>query len=299
LSGEPVRFGEIGGRFFRAGDGVAPCVVLGHGYGTTMDSRLFDYAERFAAGGFHALCFDYRHFGESAGEPRQLLSPPRQIEDYLSALAYARSLDSVAADRVVVWGTSFAGGHVFEVAARDRRVAAAIAQTPAVDDLATVRMTLRRSGPRALARLTGLALRDALGARLGREPVMVPIVGEPGSVAVIDTPDAVPAMHAITGPTFRNEVCARALLHTYRPIKRASEMPCPVLVQIAAHDTLTPPGAAADAAWATNGRAEVRWYPIDHFDVYTGEPFERAVADQLHFLRRHLVRESDPALTAT
>jgi hypothetical protein len=129
--------------------------------------------------------------------------------------------------------------------------------------------------------------------------VTIPIVGAPGDVAVITTPDALDAMHAICGPTFRNEVYARALLYTYRPIKRAAEMPCPVLVQIAMHDTVAPPEAAADAAWATNGRAEVRWYPVDHFDVYTGEPFERAVADQLYFLRRHLVRGGDRALTAT
>ena len=29
-------------------------------------------------------------------------------------------------------------------------------------------------------------------------------------------------------------------------------------------------------------------YPIGHFDVYSGRPFERAVADQLHFLGRHV-----------
>jgi hypothetical protein len=32
----------------------------------------------------------------------------------------------------------------------------------------------------------------------------------------------------------------------------------------------------------------VRTYPIGHFDIYTGRPFERAIADQLHFLRRHV-----------
>jgi hypothetical protein len=58
-------------------------------------------------------------------------------------------------------------------------------------------------------------------------------------------------------------------------------------VQIADHDAVAPVKAAQDAAWRATGRAEVHTYPIGHFDIYVGEPFERAVADQLHFLRRH------------
>ena len=32
----------------------------------------------------------------------------------------------------------------------------------------------------------------------------------------------------------------------------------------------------------------MRTYPCAHFDIYLGEWRERAVADQVHFLRRHL-----------
>ena len=59
-------------------------------------------------------------------------------------------------------------------------------------------------------------------------------------------------------------------------------------MQIADRDSVAPAKAAQDAAWRATGRAEVRTYPIGHFDIYTGAPFEQAVADQLHFLRRHL-----------
>jgi len=50
------------------------------------------------------------------------------------------------------------------------------------------------------------------------------------------------------------------------------------------------------------GRAEVRTYPFGDFDIYVGEGFERAVGDQLHFLRRHLAageREGVAAATAS
>jgi fermentation-respiration switch protein FrsA (DUF1100 family) len=85
-------------------------------------------------------------------------------------------------------------------------------------------------------------------------------------------------------------VAARILLSTgsYRPGLQADRLPCPILVQIADRDAIAPVKAAQDAAWRATGRAEVRTYPIGHFDIYTGTPFERAIADQLHFLSRHL-----------
>ena len=53
--------------------GATACVVMGHGLSAVRDQRLPAYAERFAAAGLAVLLFDYRHFGASAGEPRQLL----------------------------------------------------------------------------------------------------------------------------------------------------------------------------------------------------------------------------------
>src|SRR5512139_822290 len=91
-------------------DGAAaahPCVVMAHGFGGTRDASLEPYALRFAAAGMHVLLFDYRHFGASDGEPRQLLSVKRQLQDYAAAVAFARSLPGVDAARVAVWGTSF------------------------------------------------------------------------------------------------------------------------------------------------------------------------------------------------
>jgi fermentation-respiration switch protein FrsA (DUF1100 family) len=61
-------------------DGDATCVVMGHGFGGTQD-RLFVGAERFAGAGFAVLTFDYRNFGESGGQPRQLVSIEGQLED--------------------------------------------------------------------------------------------------------------------------------------------------------------------------------------------------------------------------
>lgn len=284
---------------FRDQRGRRPCVVLGHGFAGTVDSGLLPFAERFAAAGLDALAFDYRHFGCSDGEPRQLVSVKRQLEDWASAVACARSLPEVDPQRIVLWGSSYSGGHVVAVAVADGSVAAVISQVPAMDGLAAVANVARYAGPAQLVRFTLAGLRDLVGAARGRPPVTLPVVGPPGSVAVMSTPDAEPGYRAIVGTTWRNEVPARIMLTAarHRPGLLADKLPCPTLIQIADRDSVAPVKAAQDAAWRATGRAELRTYPVGHFDVYRGTPFEQAVSDQLHFLKRHLrERSREPAL---
>jgi dienelactone hydrolase len=278
------------GDAFANDEGLSPCVVLAHGFVGTVDSGLLPYAERFAAAGMHALAFDYRHFGASGGEPRQLINVREQLEDYAAAIAFARSLPGVDSDRIVVWGTSFSGGHVVPVAVADGRVAAVIAQTPAMDGVQTLLSLIRYAGVGYALRLVGAGLRDLASSLRGGAPVTLPAVGPPGSLAAMSSPDSEPGYLAITGPTWHNEFAARLMLTagSYRPGLQADRLPCPMLVQVADRDAIAPPKAAQAAAWLATGRGELRTYPIGHFEVYVGAPFERAVADQLHFLSRHV-----------
>ena len=72
-----------------------------------------------------------------------------------------------------------------------------------------------------------------------------------------------------------------------RPIRHASALRCPVLVQVADEDSIAPVGAAMRAAW--KARADVRHYPCDHGDVGPGaEWFEHVLGHQLAFLRLRL-----------
>ncbi|HEV2979921.1 MAG TPA: alpha/beta hydrolase [Solirubrobacteraceae bacterium] len=291
LPGHGDEFGDHSGR--------RPCVVLGHGFAGTVDSGLLPFAQRFAAAGLDALAFDYRHFGLSDGEPRQLVSVRRQLDDWAAAVSFARSLPQVDPQRIVLWGSSYSGGHVVAVAVADGAVAAVISQVPAMDGLTTVANVARYAGPAQLARFVLAGLRDVAATARGRPPVTLAVVGPPGSVAVMSPPDAEPGYRAIAGPTWRNEVPARIMLTAarHRPGLLADKLRCPILVQIADRDSVAPVKAAQDAAWRATGRAELRTYPVGHFDVYRGAPFEQAVSDQLHFLKRHLrERSREPAL---
>src|SRR6476619_5465309 len=101
-----------------AGANGRPCVVMAPGFASTRDTGgLVAYAEGFAAAGFDVLLFDYRGFAASGGSPRQLVSDSRQRQDYHAAIAAARRLPGVDAERIVLWGISNSGGHVIRVAA--------------------------------------------------------------------------------------------------------------------------------------------------------------------------------------
>lgn len=269
-------------------DAGRPCVVMAHGYGATRDSGLECYAERLSAAGLDAVVFDYRGFGDSGGTVRRLVDPEAQQEDYRAAVATVRTLTGVDPERIIPWGVSLSAGHVFVVAGSDPRIAAAVAMTPAVDGPAALKGAATALGG-ASATLAARVAADLVASACGATPVECPVVGPPGTPAVICTPGSFESYSAIAGPTWTNSVPARSALRVgrFRVGRRAAQVTCPMLVQIADEDTLAPPQVVRKAAF--RARAEVRHYPCDHFDLYPGsEWFEKAVDHQIHFLHRHL-----------
>jgi cephalosporin-C deacetylase-like acetyl esterase len=65
------------------------------------------------------LAYHHRNFGDSDGEPRQELDPWMQVRDYRNAITFVQTLDGVDPERIGIWGTSYAGGHVLVVADAD------------------------------------------------------------------------------------------------------------------------------------------------------------------------------------
>ncbi|MGI8722571.1 MAG: alpha/beta hydrolase, partial [Geodermatophilaceae bacterium] len=255
-----------------------PCVVMGHGFGATRDAGLRPFADRFAAAGADVLMFDYRGFGTSDGTPRQDVAHWRHRADYHSAIAYARSPPDVDPNRIILWGSSYSGGHVLPVAVKDGRVAAVISQGAAMDGLAAVLQIARYAGLGQLLKLTGHSIRDLCRAVRRRSPHVVPIVGPPKSLAAITAEGAEIGYQAITGPTFRNEMCARGIMFIplNRPVTSASKLRCPLLVVLAQRDNIAPTKAVRAAAKKAGRLAQVLVLPSGHFDIYTGEMFEKS-----------------------
>lgn len=267
----------------------SPCIVMAHGFGGTRDAGLEAFAECFADAGLHVLLFDYRHFGASEGEPRQLVSIGRQQADWHAAIAHARELEGVDGERIGLWGTSFSGGHVVAVAAADPEVAAISSQVPMLDGMATLRALIRNAGIGPVARVSLAGLRDQAAAMAGAGPVTLPIVGAPGELAAMSTPDALPGYTAITPPDWVNRFCARVMLGlaNYRPIRAARRLRCPALFIGCTRDAITPPEPTRRAAQLAPD-AELLELDMGHFDIYVGEGFARASSAQRDFFLKRL-----------
>jgi hypothetical protein len=265
-----------------------PCIIMGNGFGGTKDILLERYAVRYREAGYASLTFDYRHFGESGGEPRQLMSIRSQLEDYRAAISYARGLDEIDPGRIVLWGTSASGGYGIVIASEDRDVACAVAQCPGLDHKASADSFRKRAGIGHILRLVMHGQRDLMRSRLGLSPHRIPIVGRPGTVAFLTGEDAVEGYSAVGSSRFINEVCARVILraHGFKPVQRLRQVRCPVLIQICELDSLAP--IRPNTLEELRERANVRTYPIGHFEIYQGGYFEKAVSDQLEFFGRYL-----------
>ena len=269
--------------------GPVPCVIMGHGFAATRECGIAPYAEAFVNAGYAAFLFDYRHFGASGGEPRQVLVPSREAEDWLSAIRFVRTLDGIRADAIALWGTSFGGGLVTVAAARDGNVQAIIAQCPMMDGFASVVEVIRYAGLGQAMKLSAHGAIDVTRALFGMSPHYIASAGRPGEVAAMSAHDCYDGYLALVPDGVPNQVAARiaATLMTFRPVREAHKVHCPALVQICEKDTVAPVTAAERAAKKMK-HAEVRRYEIGHFDIYQGEDREKSIYDQLVFLGKHL-----------
>lgn len=268
--------------------GPVPIVVMAHGFTATREESLTPFAEKFAAAGIATLMFDYRGFGDSGGSERQVLSIRRELEDVEAAIAFARGIGGIDRSRIALWGTSFGGGLTIQTAASDHSLTCAIAQVPFADGPSM----LGAVPPVNAMRLTAKALADIRARRSGGSRVMIPTAGPPGTLAAMTSEDALKGFEAITPPDSRHQnrvsasIAVEALL--WRPGRKARQISCPLLVQVASNDLDTPPCPAAKVA-ARAPRGELRRYECGHFDVYLEPWFDRIADDQVDFLKRHLL----------
>ncbi len=269
---------------------LVPCIVMAHGFGATRECGLEPYAEKFTQAGYMVLVFDYRHFGASTGEPRQLFSVRRQPEDWANAISFARSIKNVDPDKIALWGSSFSGGHVIVAAAADGNIAAISSQCPMMDARMSARASFRHSGFFSFMKQGMLAMADQIGSLFGRAPIYVPLTGKPGTVAAMNSQDSVSGYGALTPPDWRNEVCARYVLTitSYRPITFATKLNCPALIQVCMNDSLAPAATTIRAAQLIGDKAQLERYDCGHFDIYQGKHYKRASSEQLAFFDRVL-----------
>jgi pimeloyl-ACP methyl ester carboxylesterase len=249
--------------------------------------RLDANARAFAEAGIAALNFTYRNFGDSGGEPRQVLDIGKQRDDIASAVEFVKGLDDVDNERVALFGSSFGGGHVIAVAADRDDFAAVVAQCPFTDGQASGG-TL---GAVSTVKVGVYAAADGVSRLIGRGPVYAKLAGTRGDAAMMTAHDVVDGYFSLMpdGMERDNRVAGRIAIDILlqRPGRRMKDLQCPTLICACEKDTVAPYGPTAKYA-AESPNVELKSYPVGHFDIYNGEAFEIASADQVEFLARVL-----------
>jgi uncharacterized protein len=131
-----------------------PTILMAHGWGGTA-AQLRIVGLEFARAGYFVVTFDYRGWGQSDSrliltgpapaekkanrfsvevqEVREVVDPLDMTTDWLNALHWLQGEPQCDKARIGLWGTSYSGGHVVYVAARDPRVKAIVSQVGSLD----------------------------------------------------------------------------------------------------------------------------------------------------------------------
>ena len=244
------------------GAGPHPLIVMTHGLSGMIDLGLQRYAEYFVRAGCACFAYDHRNWGRSGGWPRYESDPWRQIADMRDAISFARTLPGINPERIGLWGTSYAGGHVLVVAALDDRVRCLVSQVPFISGSRNFDIWVPAEERMAVAAL----LSEDHDARARGERAKTRPVALPGDETEVW------ARRVDTDGIYPNELTFRSmdLARTYEPgsfIERISEKP--LLMLVADDDVMTPTEWQTDAFDRAVTPKRIVRMDCGHYDMYT------------------------------
>tara|TARA_R110001583_G_scaffold189121_2_gene351816 strand:- start:344 stop:1237 length:894 start_codon:yes stop_codon:yes gene_type:complete len=269
--------------------GAAACstILMVHGWGATQLTLITNYIAAFNEAGFCVVTFDYPGWGDSEGLPRNVISPWRREKVVESALAYTKSLPEVDENNIILWGSSFGGGHVVRIAAEHPELRGAIAQVPMLDGLLSVKAV-------PVARMLRFGVDILLDLINPFSTRYVPIISEVGGYSSMDRDGAWRVEEWIRANLTQlhdNRVAARSLatMAFYRPFKYLQSIRIPTLVIGATRDTVAP--FDEDKVTRMSSEAiEIRTIDANHFDPYLEPWFAGNIKLQLDFATRIIAR---------
>ena len=267
--------------------GLAPAIVMAHGFSAVKEMYLDSFAEVFGAAGLNVLVFDNRNFGASDGEPRQEIDPVAQVRDYRHAITWACGLPEVDPLRIGIWGSSYSGGHVLVVATADRRVKAVVSQVPVISGSANLRALVRADSSRGCVHPSTPIVRRGTAGRPRHCCLLYPktcsiphpcLPRTPGPG--LPRPPSCVLRHGGTRSPCAASRCSPSTIPLISPT--------PLLLIPAREDHLTPAHLAIDAYEKALEPKKLVILPGGHFDAYVSG-FEAASGAASDWFSQHLL----------
>ena len=118
---------------YKEGDKLPGVVVTG-AWTTVKEQMPATYAESLADRGHAVLAFDFRNWGESGGNERQLEDPTNKTQDIIAAANYLTTLPEVNADRIAGLGICASAGYMADAAVQSEDIKAIALVAPWLHD---------------------------------------------------------------------------------------------------------------------------------------------------------------------
>lgn len=265
-------------------DTPCPIIVMAHGLGGVREMWIDRHAEHFAAAGYACFLFDYRNWGASDGKKRQLINVKHQLVDWNNAIEFIKKDKRVDGNKLLIFGSSFSGGHAITLSVRRNDINSAVAQCPYTDQWATIKTI----PPIRIIKFIPYLVGDLLSCLTGYHPVMLKLADPQGKAALMAEPDYDKFIARIPEKAnFRNETPARTILEflKYSPSRYTKHVEIPIYVAACLKDTLAPAYATIKCMKRAKN-ATIKEYNCGHFDIYFDEFFEEAIADYIDFFNR-------------
>lgn len=111
-----------------------PGVVVTGAWTTVKEQMPATYAEEMADRGYAVLTFDFRNWGESDGDERQLENPANKTQDIIAAADYLASRDEVDGNRLAGLGICASAGYMADAAVQSDKIKAIALVAPWLHD---------------------------------------------------------------------------------------------------------------------------------------------------------------------
>jgi len=260
-------------------------ILLCHGYTGVRTLYLPDIARVLAESGYVVMTFDYKGWGDSEG-PKSRLAPYSRVADAQAALTWLAAQETVDAERLGIYGTSYGGATVVWVAAVDPRVKCVVSVVGVGNGRRWMRSVrrpdeyfdlLERSAADRIRRATqgqsdfveraGILLPDRQSAELAAAQRR----GNPGAVSQI------PLEFVDDTLGFNAEWVVDRIA------------PRPVLFITSDNDRLVPP-AESKAMYARAGEPKklVTLHGFGHYEVYAGEALRQVMAATVPWFQQYV-----------
>ncbi|KAI0784530.1 alpha/beta-hydrolase [Abortiporus biennis] len=262
-----------------------PVIVMAHGWSANKSMGLEPYAEAFSSLGYACVLFDYRRWGTSDGTPRHCVYVSEQLDDYRTVIKYCRQQAEFDPQRVILWGSSFSGGHITTLLSEhDLNISAGIAQCPWLGHGVSPPLNF------TTFKLILWAIVDLLKQAIGLSPLYIEAAGDPSDVASLNASGTRDGMMSLVKDTsdYPNAVSASSIFEfsSCKPYLTAGKIACPFLIIALEEDNLCYISAAQKVKRICSS-AEVTILHGGHFEVYPGNRLHDAsLQAQIEFLQR-------------